>query len=315
MNRNLNDDLNRLDWDIDKQACYDTLQASVYFQEISKFPLLSKEEEDLMAALAAMGYKEVRNALVESNLRLVASIAVKYKYKYQGLSLMDLIQEGSLGLICAAQTFAYTRGARFSTYARLLIHRAIQRAIAEQSQLVRIPKRVSVRKLQRFREQYIQQYHREPKAKELADALGIDKKEIAWLKRIALLEQNWLPPRSLEELIDNDNDEEVLEDLIEDEQAPSLAAELASAALSQELHRVLNQLSSREKEILRLRYGLEDDHQRTLKDVARVFNITRERVRQIEIKGIEKLQGAWWRWGRYEQLRDLWLKYESKSIY
>lgn len=309
MKGNWNVDLDALGSKIDREARYDTLQASVYFQEISKFPELPKGKEELMAILAAAGYREARDSLVESNLRLVVSIATMYKR--QGLSLMDLIQEGNIGLIQAAQTFDYRRGVRFRKYAIFLIHRAIRRAIAKRSQLVYIPEQVlsSARRLQRYRKQYIQQYHKEPRAEILTQALGLDKEEITWLKRIVLLELNWLHAKSLEEPIDQDN-EEVFEDLIEDKKALSPITFLVGAVLSQELDKALNQLSNRKKDILKLRYGLEDSHPRTLQDVARVFNITRERTRQIAIRAIMELREEWRQLGEFEQLRKLWLKHD-----
>jgi RNA polymerase primary sigma factor len=259
----------------------------MYLQEIGKIPLLSREEEVELAKAIAQGdvnaCDTARAALINANLRLVVSIAKKYLGR--GLSFLDLIQEGNLGLMRAVEKFDYTKGYKFSTYATWWIRQAITRAIADQARTIRIPVHMieTVRELHRVKKEHIQETGAVPDQETLAQQLGMPVEKV---KRVENVSQY---TSSLERPIGED-EEDSLGDLIPDEHAPSPTKEAYKQFMSEELDRALNQLSDREKEILVLRYGIQDGHPRTLKEVAMHFNITRERVRQIEIKALDKLK-------------------------
>ena len=255
----------------------------MYLQEIGKIKLLSREQEIELASRVVAGEKHARDLLITANLRLVVSIAKRYIG--HGLSFLDLIQEGNLGLMRAVEKFDHTKGYKFSTYATWWIRQAITRAIADQSRTIRIPVHMieTVRELQRVKKEHVQEYGAAPDLQALSEELGIPKEKIKQVENVSQYTS------SLERPIGED-EEDTLGDFIEDKKAPSPTKETYRMFLVEELDRALNQLNDREKEILKLRYGLEDGHPRTLKDVARVFNITRERVRQIEIKALEKLK-------------------------
>jgi len=243
--------------------------------------VLADNEDELGRIVEAA--KAAREQLTISNLRLAVSIAKRYMNR--GLSFLDLIQEGNMGLMKAVEKFDYTRGFKFSTYATWWIRQAITRAIADQSRTIRVPVHMieTVRELARTKREFIQQYGAAPTLEDLATLTGMS---IDKIKKVENVSQY---TASLERPI-GDEEEDTLGDFIEDPTSPSPTKETFRMFLKEQLNRALNQLDEREREILRLRYGLDDDHPRTLKDVALKFNITRERVRQIEIKAIEKLK-------------------------
>jgi RNA polymerase primary sigma factor len=255
----------------------------MYLQEIGKIPLLSREEEVELAKGIARGDEQAREALINANLRLVVSIAKRYIGR--GLSFLDLIQEGNLGLMKAVEKFDYTKGYKFSTYATWWIRQAITRAIADQARTIRIPVHMieTVRELHRVKKEHLQETGAVPDQETLAQELGMPVEKV---KRVENVSQY---TSSLERPIGED-EEDSLGDLIPDEYALSPTKEAYRQSMAEELEKALNQLNQRERDILILRYGIKDGHPRTLKEVAGEFNITRERVRQIEIKALDKLK-------------------------
>jgi RNA polymerase primary sigma factor len=241
----------------------------------------TRDEGELRAVVRAG--RAARDRLTISNLRLVVSIAKRYMNR--GLSFLDLIQEGNMGLMKAVEKFDYTRGYKFSTYATWWIRQAITRAIADQSRTIRVPVHMieTVRELNRVKREYIQKQGSAPTLEDLSELTGMS---IDKIKKVESVSQY---TASLERPI-GEEDEDTLGDFIEDPSSPSPTKETFRMFLREQLSRALEQLDEREREILKLRYGLEDGHPRTLKDVSLKFNITRERVRQIEIKAIEKLK-------------------------
>jgi RNA polymerase primary sigma factor len=269
----------------DEQEIADSIgdPVKMYLQEIGKIQLLTREEEVELAKGVVQGDLEAREKLINANLRLVVSIAKKYIGR--GLSFLDLIQEGNLGLMKAVEKFDYTKGYKFSTYATWWIRQAITRAIADQARTIRIPVHMieTVRELQRVKKELTQETGETPDQEKLAQELGIPVEKI---KRVENVSQY---TNSLERPIGED-EEDSLGDLIPDEHALSPTKEAYKQFMMEELEKALGQLSSRERDILILRYGIKDGHPRTLKEVAGEFNITRERVRQIEIKALDKLK-------------------------
>jgi len=255
----------------------------MYLHEIGKISLLTREQEVELAKRIEQGDEVAREHLITANLRLVVSIAKKYVGR--GLSLLDLIQEGNLGLMKAVEKFDYTKGYKFSTYATWWIRQSVTRAIADQSRIIRIPVHMidTVRELQRVKSEHLQDHGEVPNLQALADELAMPVEKIKQVENVSQY------TTSLERPIGEDG-EDSLGDFIEDKKALSPTKETYKMFMSEELNKALDQLGDREQQILKLRYGLEDGHPRTLKDVARVFNITRERVRQIEIKALEKLK-------------------------
>ena len=241
----------------------------MYFKEIGKVPLLSAEEERELAIRIEQGDEEAKKKLCESNLRLVVSIARRYLNR--GLSFLDLIQEGNLGLIKAVEKFDYTKGYKFSTYATWWIRQAITRSIADQARTIRIPVHMveTINKLIRISRQLLQEYGREPTSEEIAREMGISV-------------------------------EKVRGDFIPDEDIPSPVDAAAYSMLQKQLREVLDTLSEREKKVLILRFGLDDGRPRTLEEVGKEFNVTRERIRQIEAKALRKLRHP----SRSKKLRD-----------
>ncbi len=282
-----------------------------YLREIGKIPLLTKEEEVALAKameegkLAAKRLKEegeklspeeraelerkvkegeeARKKLIVSNLRLVVSVAKKYMH--QGLSLLDLIQEGNIGLMRAVEKFDWRKGYKFSTYATWWIRQAITRALADQTRTIRVPTHAmeTMHDVAEARREHIQRYGTPPTYEELSEILGIPVDKVKRVEQIAKYTS------SLERPLSEDEDE-TLGDLIADETAPSPSKEALKEKLREELLKALEDLDPREREILELRYGLRDGHPRTLKEVAAMFDVTRERIRQIEIRALEKLK-------------------------
>ena len=265
----------------------------MYFKEIGKVPLLSAEEERDLAIRIEQGDEEAKKKLCESNLRLVVSIARRYLNR--GLSFLDLIQEGNLGLIKAVEKFDYTKGYKFSTYATWWIRQAITRSIADQARTIRIPVHMveTINKLIRISRQLLQEYGREPTTEEIAREMGITVEKVREIKKISQ------DPVSLETPIGEEEDSH-LGDFIPDEDIPSPVDAAAYSMLQKQLREVLDTLSEREKKVLILRFGLDDGRPRTLEEVGKEFNVTRERIRQIEAKALRKLRHP----SRSKKLRD-----------
>ena len=265
----------------------------MYFKEIGKVPLLTAEEERELAIRIEQGDEEAKKKLCESNLRLVVSIARRYLNR--GLSFLDLIQEGNLGLIKAVEKFDYTKGYKFSTYATWWIRQAITRSIADQARTIRIPVHMveTINKLIRISRQLLQEYGREPTSEEIAKEMGISVEKVREIKKISQ------DPVSLETPIGEEEDSH-LGDFIPDEDIPSPVDAAAYSMLQKQLRDVLDTLSEREKKVLILRFGLDDGRPRTLEEVGREFNVTRERIRQIEAKALRKLRHP----SRSKKLKD-----------
>ena len=265
----------------------------MYFKEIGKVPLLTADEERDLAIRIEQGDEEAKKKLCESNLRLVVSIARRYLNR--GLSFLDLIQEGNLGLIKAVEKFDYTKGYKFSTYATWWIRQAITRSIADQARTIRIPVHMveTINKLIRISRQLLQEYGREPTSEEIAKEMGISVEKVREIKKISQ------DPVSLETPIGEEEDSH-LGDFIPDEDIPSPVDAAAYSMLQKQLREVLDTLSEREKKVLILRFGLDDGRPRTLEEVGREFNVTRERIRQIEAKALRKLRHP----SRSKKLRD-----------
>jgi len=255
----------------------------MYLKDIGKVPLLTAEEETHLAKLMTEGDEEARNKLSEANLRLVVSIAKRYVGR--GMQFLDLIQEGNLGLLKAVEKFDHTKGFRFSTYATWWIRQAITRAIADQARTIRIPVHMveTINKLIRMSRQLLQSLGREPTPEEIANEMGISVDKVREIQKIAQ------DPVSLETPIGEEEDSH-LGDFVPDENAisPSEMAEILDAR--DRVRKELEALSAREQQVLRLRYGIYDGHPRTLEEVGKVFNVTRERIRQIEAKALRKLR-------------------------
>ena len=265
----------------------------MYFKEIGKVPLLSADEERDLAIRIEQGDEEAKKKLCESNLRLVVSIARRYLNR--GLSFLDLIQEGNLGLIKAVEKFDYTKGYKFSTYATWWIRQAITRSIADQARTIRIPVHMveTINKLIRISRQLLQEYGREPTSEEIAKEMGISVEKVREIKKISQ------DPVSLETPIGEEEDSH-LGDFIPDEDIPSPVDAAAYSMLQKQLREVLDTLSEREKKVLILRFGLDDGRPRTLEEVGKEFNVTRERIRQIEAKALRKLRHP----SRSKKLKD-----------
>jgi RNA polymerase primary sigma factor len=257
----------------------------MYLKEIGKTPLLSKDEERDLAKRAEKGEEEARQKLMKANLRLVVSIAKRYVNRTPHLSILDLIQEGNIGLSRAVEKFDYRRGFKFSTYATWWIRQAITRALADQSRTVRIPVHMveTISKYTQVRRQLIQELGRDPLAEEIAAEMGIDVDKVRHIQKIS---QEVL---SIETPI-GDEDDSTLSDFIPDEKNPTPSQSTARAMLRDLIREIMIDLSEREQQILKMRFGLDDGVSHTLEEVGKAFGVTRERIRQIEAKALEKIR-------------------------
>ena len=303
------DDLNsNLDSSVDNVDGYDTEDTEtllaqegliiddpvkMYLKEIGKVNLLSTEKELELAERMANGDEEAKKMLVESNLRLVVSIAKRYVGR--GMFFLDLIQEGNLGLMKAVEKFDYTKGYKFSTYATWWIRQAITRAIADQARTIRIPVHMveTINKVLRVSRQLLQELGHEASTEEIAEKMNMSVEKVRDIMKLAQ------EPVSLETPIGEEEDSH-LGDFIPDDDAPAPAEAASYTLLREQLCEVLHTLTPREEHVLKLRFGLEDGRTRTLEEVGKVFNITRERIRQIEAKALRKLRHP----SRSKRLRD-----------
>lgn len=265
----------------------------MYLKEIGKVPLLSAEEEIELAKRMAEGDEDAKKRLAEANLRLVVSIAKRYVGR--GMLFLDLIQEGNLGLIKAVEKFDYEKGFKFSTYATWWIRQAITRAIADQARTIRIPVHMveTINKLIRVSRQLLQELGREPSPEEIAEELDMPVERVREILKISQ------EPVSLETPIGEEEDSH-LGDFIQDDNVPVPAEAAAATLLKEQLGEVLNTLTDREQKVLRLRFGMNDGRARTLEEVGKEFDVTRERIRQIEAKALRKLRHP----SRSRKLRD-----------
>jgi len=265
----------------------------MYLKEIGKVPLLSSEEEILLAQRIENGDSYAKKKLAEANLRLVVSIAKRYVGR--GMLFLDLIQEGNLGLIKAVEKFDFTKGFKFSTYATWWIRQAITRAIADQARTIRIPVHMveTINKLIRVQRQLLQELGRDPFPEEISKVMDLPVEKVREIQKIAQ------EPVSLETPIGEEEDSH-LGDFIPDDDAPAPAEQAAFTMLKEQLINVLDTLTPREEKVLRLRFGLDDGRARTLEEVGKEFNVTRERIRQIEAKALRKLRHP----SRSKKLKD-----------
>lgn len=265
----------------------------MYLKEIGRVPLLTIEQEKEIAKRMDEGDESAKQELAEANLRLVVSVAKRYVGR--GMQFLDLIQEGNLGLIKAVDKFDYQKGYKFSTYATWWIRQAITRAIADQARTIRIPVHMveTINKLVRVNRQLLQELGREPRPDEIAKEMNLSEEKVREIIKIAQ------EPVSLETPIGEEEDSH-LGDFIPDDDAPAPDSMATYAMLKKQLNDVLSTLTPREEKVLRLRFGLDDGKTRTLEDVGKEFNVTRERIRQIEAKALRKLKHP----SRSKKLRD-----------
>ena len=255
----------------------------LYLKEIGRVPLLTSDREHELAERMAEGDIEAKKALVEANLRLVVSIAKRYVGR--GMFFLDLIQEGNLGLMKAVDKFDYTKGYKFSTYATWWLRQAITRAIADQARTIRIPVHMveTIHKVSRYSRQLLQEYGREATAEEIGEKMGMSAEKVREIMKIAQ------DPVSLETPIGEEEDSH-LGDFIQDEDTPAPADAASQTILREVIERELHTLTPREEHVIKLRFGLYDGRTRTLEEVGKEFDITRERIRQIEAKALRKLR-------------------------
>lgn len=265
----------------------------MYLKEIGKVPLLTKEEEIDLAKRIEAGEEYARQKLTEANLRLVVSIAKRYVGR--GMLFLDLIQEGNLGLLKAVKKFDWRKGYKFSTYATWWIRQAITRSIADQARTIRVPVHMveTINKLIRIQRQLLQDLGREPKPEEIGKEMGISVEKVRKILKIAQ------EPVSLETPIGEEEDSH-LGDFIPDNDSPAPAESAAFAILKDQLEEVLDSLTLREQKVLKLRFGIDDGRARTLEEVGKQFDVTRERIRQIEAKALRKLKHP----SRSKKLKD-----------
>ena len=285
-------DMDKLDLSLPKGISIDD-PVRMYLKEIGKIPLLKPHEEVELAKRMLEGDEIAKQRLVEANLRLVVSIAKRYVGR--GMLFLDLIQEGNLGLIKAVEKFDYVRGFKFSTYATWWIRQAITRAIADQARTIRIPVHMveTINKLIRVSRQLLQELGRDPKPEEIAKEMEMSEEKVREIMKIAQ------DPVSLETPIGEEEDSH-LGDFIPDEDALAPAEAAAYSLLKDQIEEVLGSLNEREQKVLKLRFGLEDGRARTLEEVGKEFDVTRERIRQIEAKALRKLRHP----SRSKKLRD-----------
>lgn len=265
----------------------------MYLKEIGRIPLLSSEEEIELAKRMEEGDEEAKKKLSEANLRLTVSIAKRYSGR--GMQFLDLIQEGNLGLIKAVEKFDYRKGYKFSTYATWWIRQSITRAIADQARTIRIPVHMveTMNRVNRTSRRLLQEYGREPTPEEIAEAMNLPVERVLEISKISQ------EPVSLETPIGEEEDSH-LGDFIQDDNVPVPAEAAAATLLKEQLSEVLNTLTEREQKVLRLRFGMNDGRARTLEEVGKEFDVTRERIRQIEAKALRKLRHP----SRSRKLRD-----------
>ena len=265
----------------------------MYLKEIGRVPLLTADEEVSLALKIEQGDQEAKQRLAEANLRLVVSIAKRYVGR--GMQFLDLIQEGNMGLMKAVEKFDHRKGFKFSTYATWWIRQAITRAIADQARTIRIPVHMveTINKLIRIQRQLLQELGKEPTPEQIAEKMEMPTEKVREILKIAQ------EPVSLETPIGEEDDSQ-LGDLIEDQEATSPAEHAAYELLKEQLEDVLDTLTDREENVLRLRFGIDDGRTRTLEEVGKVFGVTRERIRQIEAKALRKLRHP----SRSKQLKD-----------
>jgi RNA polymerase primary sigma factor len=282
----LGSDKDRLKFDISELSS-DSIQ--MYLREIGKVPLLTTEEEIELAKRKEVGDKRAERRLIEANLRLVVSIAKKFAGS-KGLSLLDLIQEGNIGLFRAVEKFEYRKGYKFSTYATWWIRQAITRSLADQSRTIRIPVHMveTINKCKQIQRSLVQALGREPTPEEIAAEMGLTGEEgLEKVRYILKISQDTI---SLGTTIGDDDEDSTLEDFIEDVKSVTPDREAALRLLKDYVHEIISRLSPREQKILEMRFGLIDGVAHTLEEVGQEFDVTRERIRQIEAKAIEKIQ-------------------------
>ncbi len=265
---------------VDSAGVDDTVK--MYLKEIARIPLLTPSQERHYAKLIEKGDKEAKEKLTKANLRLVIKNAKRYVGR--GLSFLDLIQEGNLGLMRAAEKYDWKRGFKFSTYATWWIRQAVTRAIADQARTIRIPVHMveTLNKMRKYQNQFMQTHHRLPTNEELAELMDKTPEKIQEIKMVVN------EPISLESPVGDEDS--TVEDFVEDRDSISPEDAVSRLILKEELLKALDQLTTREADVLRLRYGLEDGRQRTLEEVGQIFKVTRERIRQIEVKALRKLR-------------------------
>lgn len=290
----MRDDMNAIDVEHMMNLANINDPVKMYFKDIGNVALLSPEQEIELGKRMMDGDEDAKQKLIESNLRLVVSIAKRFLGR-TGMSFSDLIQEGNMGLIKAVERFDYRRGFHFSTYGTWWIRQAISRAMADQARTIRIPVHMveTINRMGRVSRALWQKLGREPTEQELADEMGLSLDKIGEIRKIAL------EPTSLETPTGEEGDSEFY-DFVEDENAKSPSENVIQTMLKEQLMSVIETLTPREQKVIRLRYGLDDAHPRTLEEVGKEFNVTRERIRQIEAKALKKLRNP----NRSKKLKD-----------